>query len=185
MSQRFPIPMNGIQPAKPVWNLTVRFYNKALCINDFKAQLAVHLRKYNNFPMWPLNWNSPKTTLFNFLCLGVTYHWQTNIVRKIRIPCRLQKTECVQTQGRYLFKWVPYAEISDIIEPWKNKWRCRCSLTNWRRPATKKKEFLAQIDRIIPWSEWIGMIQPHYHKGYIANSLSWLLLHTICRKWYR
>ncbi|MGI6336348.1 MAG: DDE-type integrase/transposase/recombinase [Eubacteriales bacterium] len=42
--------------------------------NDFKAQLAVHLRKYNNFPMRPLNWNSPKTTLFNFLPLGVTYH---------------------------------------------------------------------------------------------------------------
>jgi len=42
--------------------------------NDFKAQLAVHLRKYNNFPMRPLNWNSPKTTLFNFLRLGVTYH---------------------------------------------------------------------------------------------------------------
>jgi hypothetical protein len=24
--------------------------------------------------MRPLNWNSPKTTLFNFLRLGVTYH---------------------------------------------------------------------------------------------------------------
>ena len=42
--------------------------------NDFKAQLAVHLRKYNNFPMRPLNWNSPKATLNNFLRLGVTYH---------------------------------------------------------------------------------------------------------------
>lgn len=29
--------------------------------------------------------------------------------------------------------------------------------------ATKNKELLAQIDRIIPWSEWIGMIQPHYY----------------------
>lgn len=35
--------------------------------------------------------------------------------------------------------------------------------------ATKKKEFLAQIDRIIPWSEWIGMIQPHYYKGKRGN----------------
>lgn len=35
--------------------------------------------------------------------------------------------------------------------------------------ATKKKEFLAQIDRIIPWSEWIGMIQPHYYKGERGN----------------
>ena len=35
--------------------------------------------------------------------------------------------------------------------------------------ATKKKEFLAQIERIIPWSEWIGMIQPHYYKGERGN----------------
>ena len=42
--------------------------------NDFKAQLAVHLRKYNNFPMRPLNWISPKATLDIFLHFGVTYH---------------------------------------------------------------------------------------------------------------
>ena len=42
--------------------------------NDFKNQLAVHLRKYNNFPMRPLNWTSPKATLDNFLKHGVTYH---------------------------------------------------------------------------------------------------------------
>lgn len=30
---------------------------------------------------------------------------------------------------------------------------------------TKKKEFLEQIERIIPWSEWIGIIKPHYYKG--------------------
>ena len=37
--------------------------------------------------------------------------------------------------------------------------------------ATKKKEFLAQIDRIIPWSEWIGIIQLHYYKGERGNKL--------------
>ena len=42
--------------------------------NDFKKQLAVHLRKYNNFPMRPLNWISPKATLNNFLKHNVTYH---------------------------------------------------------------------------------------------------------------
>jgi len=36
---------------------------------------------------------------------------------------------------------------------------------------TKKKEFLAQIDRIIPWSEWIGIIQLHYYKGERGNKL--------------
>ena len=24
----------------------------------------------------------------------------------------------------------------------------------------KKKEFLAEIDRIVPWGEWIALIQP-------------------------
>jgi len=35
--------------------------------NDFKAQLAVHIRKYNDFPMRPLKWQSPKKVLHDFL----------------------------------------------------------------------------------------------------------------------
>ena len=27
---------------------------------------------------------------------------------------------------------------------------------------TKKKEFLAQIERIIPWAEWLCLIKPCY-----------------------
>lgn len=34
---------------------------------------------------------------------------------------------------------------------------------------TKKKEFLAEINRIIPWGEWIALIQPHYYKGERGN----------------
>ena len=34
---------------------------------------------------------------------------------------------------------------------------------------TKKKEFLAEINRIIPWGEWIALIQPHYYKGECGN----------------
>jgi len=30
---------------------------------------------------------------------------------------------------------------------------------------TKKKEFLTQIERIIPWTEWLALIQPCYYKG--------------------
>lgn len=37
---------------------------------DFKTQLAVHNRHYNNFPMRPLNWKSPKNVLDNFLSAG-------------------------------------------------------------------------------------------------------------------
>ena len=34
---------------------------------------------------------------------------------------------------------------------------------------TKKKEFLAKIDRIIPWGEWLTLIRPHYYKGGRGN----------------
>ena len=34
---------------------------------------------------------------------------------------------------------------------------------------TKKKEFLAQMDRIIPWGEWKALIQPYYYKGERGN----------------
>ena len=34
---------------------------------------------------------------------------------------------------------------------------------------TKKKEFLEQIERIIPWSEWIALIKPCYYKGERGN----------------
>lgn len=39
-----------------------RFYS----FDDFKAQLAVRERAYNNFPMHPLSWRSPKRVLFAF-----------------------------------------------------------------------------------------------------------------------
>ena len=34
---------------------------------------------------------------------------------------------------------------------------------------TKKKEFLTQIERIVPWKEWICLIQPCYYKGERGN----------------
>ena len=34
--------------------------------DDFQKQLAVRQRLYNNFPMRPLNWRSPKQVLFSF-----------------------------------------------------------------------------------------------------------------------
>ena len=34
---------------------------------------------------------------------------------------------------------------------------------------TRKKEFLEQMNRIIPWEEWIGIIKPHYYKGERGN----------------
>lgn len=40
---------------------------------DFKNQLYWHSRRYNDFPMRPLGWKSPKDTLIDFLEDGVTY----------------------------------------------------------------------------------------------------------------
>ena len=34
---------------------------------------------------------------------------------------------------------------------------------------TKKKEFLEQIDRLVPWGEWITEIRPCYYKGERGN----------------
>lgn len=34
---------------------------------------------------------------------------------------------------------------------------------------TKIKEFLSQIERLVLWGEWVGMIQPSYYKGERGN----------------
>ena len=34
---------------------------------------------------------------------------------------------------------------------------------------TKKREFLAEIDRIVPWGEWISLIRLYYYKGERGN----------------
>lgn len=34
---------------------------------------------------------------------------------------------------------------------------------------THKKEFLAQIETLVPWREWLSIIEPHYYKGERGN----------------
>ena len=56
---------------------------------------------------------------------------------------------------------------------------------------TKKKEFLSQIERIVPWGEWIELIRPHYYKGERGNKpydlgccgFIWCKTCMICRTW--
>ena len=48
---------------------THKFYS----FDDFKIQLAVHSRKYNNFPMRPLNWMSPSDYINVFLKYGQVF----------------------------------------------------------------------------------------------------------------
>lgn len=40
--------------------------HKFFSFDDFKKQLTLRQRYYNNFPMRPLNWRSPKNVLFSF-----------------------------------------------------------------------------------------------------------------------
>lgn len=44
--------------------------HKFYSFEDFKKQLAVHSRKYNNFPMRPLGWKSPREFLNHFFQTG-------------------------------------------------------------------------------------------------------------------
>lgn len=37
------------------------------------------------------------------------------------------------------------------------------------RAKTRKQEFLGQMDRIIPWGDWMKIIKPYYHKGERGN----------------
>ena len=48
---------------------THRFHS----FEDFKQQLAVHNRRYNNFPMRPLNWHSPKEYILDYLIDGLLH----------------------------------------------------------------------------------------------------------------
>ena len=48
---------------------THKFYS----FDDFKKQLAVHSRKYNNFPMRPLNWKAPADYIKAFVKFGEVF----------------------------------------------------------------------------------------------------------------
>ena len=48
---------------------THKFYS----FEDFRYQLAVHNRKYNSFPMRPLNWHAPKDYISDFIKDGLLH----------------------------------------------------------------------------------------------------------------
>lgn len=49
---------------------THKFYS----FEDFSKQLAVHLKRYNSFPMRPLAWKSPKQYILDYLNFGLLYN---------------------------------------------------------------------------------------------------------------
>ena len=52
------------------------FYSthKFFSFEDFSKQLAVHLNRYNSFPMRPLGWKSPKHYILDYLNLGLIHN---------------------------------------------------------------------------------------------------------------
>jgi transposase len=50
-----------------------RFYNVKTfySIKDIRGEVKKYLRSYNNFPMAPLNWNSPKQFYVNYLTIDI------------------------------------------------------------------------------------------------------------------
>ena len=36
---------------------------------------------------------------------------------------------------------------------------------SYRKKKTKREKFLEIMDEIIPWEEWVGVIEPYYPKG--------------------
>lgn len=49
---------------------THKFYSS----EDFSKQLAVHLKRYNSFPMRPLAWKSPKQYILDYLNFGLLHN---------------------------------------------------------------------------------------------------------------
>ena len=37
------------------------------------------------------------------------------------------------------------------------------------KAKTNKTTFLAQMDHLVPWAEWVKKIEPHYYRGERSN----------------
>lgn len=48
--------------------------HKFFSFEDFSKQLAVHLKRYNSFPMRPLGWKSPEQYVLDYLKLGLIHN---------------------------------------------------------------------------------------------------------------
>ena len=57
-----------------------------------------------------------------------------------------------------------------------------------RKRRTKKEEFLDSMDEIIPWKEWIALIEPCYYnnrRGWRAKDIETMLRMYLLQNWYR
>jgi len=56
-----------------------------------------------------------------------------------------------------------------------------------RKKITKREIFLRNMDRIIPWAEWVEMIEPYYYKntrGRKAKSIETMLRMYLLQNWF-
>jgi len=56
-----------------------------------------------------------------------------------------------------------------------------------RRRVPKREEFLTRMDAVVPWAEWIGLIEPHYYsnkRGRKAVPLETMLRMYLLQVWF-
>ena len=56
-----------------------------------------------------------------------------------------------------------------------------------RRRVPKREEFLTMMDQVIPWAEWVGLIEPHYYnnrRGRRARPLETMLRMYLLQVWF-
>ena len=94
---------------------------------------------------------------------------------------RLNRRVPVGTHGgvrgrlSYLFRAIPHKERTAKRSGKRYNKEVKKQLTmslisdELGQASTKKKEFLGIMEKLIPWSEWVGIVQPHYYKGERGN----------------
>ena len=56
-----------------------------------------------------------------------------------------------------------------------------------RRRTPKREEFLTRMDAVVPWADWVGLIEPHYHhnkRGRRAVGLETMLRMYLLQVWF-
>ena len=56
-----------------------------------------------------------------------------------------------------------------------------------RRASTRRDRFLETMDRLLPWKEWIAMIEPYYpygKRGKPARSVETMLRMLLLKEWF-
>ena len=56
-----------------------------------------------------------------------------------------------------------------------------------RRRVTRREQFLTQMDQVVPWQEWVGLVRPHYYdkkRGRPAIPIETMLRMYLLQVWF-